>query len=228
MRSSETTVRPRAADPAPPRTDPSAQRDPHADGRARSATPWRGSVLLLLGGLTFTAVLWGLLDPPPTWHCASPSPSRLAELNAQRAEFLRHAVPLAVPGSTLLAAWARQWAADRRARQGYARRPGRLARFATIVLGPLWILLVGQAALAGNAGPAILVGFLLTTAGLALAIVTAVGVAFLGLFDARTRPRSAEAFDSLLVGAVWSALLFALPLLLVLAAAAGRQATIWC
>lgn len=183
---------------------------------------------LLIGGLLLYVLVWDILDPPPTWtRCSPPSPPELAELSARRDDFLPVAVPLVTAYAILLAACAWIWAANRRARQGHKRHPGRLAIGATLVLGLVWGLLIAHAYIADAIGGAIFWGFFLASAGAVLSAVLAVGV-LAGLFHSPTRSRSEDVIDSLSVGLTWSILLFGVPLFFIAVGVVGKDGTLWC
>lgn len=190
--------------------------------------PMFGSLALFLGGLVLYIMVWELLDPPPTWNrCAPPSSSELAELSARRNNFLLVAVPLVTVYAIWLASRAWTWAADRRARQGHERRPGRIAHGATVVLGSVWLLLVGSAFIGDEVGGATFWGFLLAAAGAVVSAALVIGV-LAGAFHSPTRSRSEDVIDSLSVGLLWSILFCGVPVFFIGIAIAGKDATLWC
>lgn len=191
--------------------------------------PTLSALALLLGGIVIYFLVWDVLDPPRSWdRCAPPSSSELAELSARRSDFLLVAIPLVAAYSVLVAARAWTWAADRRARQGHHRRPGRLAYGTTAILGVVWFLLLGDAFITGEVGAAIFWGFLLAAAGAVVSAVLAIGVVFTGAFDRLGGFRSEHVTDSLVVGLAWSIMLFGVPLLVIGLAVPGNDATLWC
>lgn len=201
---------------------------PRSESSTSAQPPVLPSLALLLGGLLLYVVVWDMLDPPPTWtQCPLPSPPVLAELSTRREDFLPVAVPLVAAYAILLASCAWVWAANRRARQGRKRRPGRLAVGATLILGPAWGLLVGLAYSSDAVGGAIFWSVVLAGLGAIVSAVLAVGV-LAGLFRSPTRPRSEDVIDSLSVGLAWSMLLVGVPLLFVGIGVVGKDATMWC
>jgi hypothetical protein len=200
--------------------------------RSESSASKRPPVLLslafLFGGFVLYVVLWQMFDPPPTWtRCPQPSALELSELSARRGNFLPVAIPLVTLYAILLAWCAWTCAADRRARQGHKRLPGRLVGSAMIILVPLWGLLVGHAFVGSAIGGAIFWGFILAGAGTLTSVGLAVGV-FAGLFHSPSRSRSEDVMDSLAVGLTWSLLLFAVPLFFIGVGVAGKDATFVC
>lgn len=186
------------------------------------------SLALLLGGILLYFVVWDMLDPPPTWtRCPHPSAPELGDLSARRDDFLRLAIPLVTTYAVLLGSCAWRWAANRRARQGYRRSPGRLAGGAAVVLTLVWGVLIGHAFTGDAVGGAIFWGIVIAAAGAVLSGVLAIGV-LVGLFRSGRRSRADDTIDSLSVGLTWSLLLFALPLFLVGIAVAGKDTTIFC
>lgn len=194
-----------------------------------SRPPAVKALALLLGGLLLYLLVWKLLDPPPTWnHCVPPSEAELAELSARRHDFLLLAIPLVTAYCILLASRAWTWAAERRARQGHERRPGRLAVTATITLGPLWLLLLGDAFLGNEVGGAIFWGFVLAAAGVVSSAALAVGVILAAAIRGQALSRWEDVLDSLSVGLAWSILLFGMPLFFIVVTVAGKDTTLSC
>jgi hypothetical protein len=191
--------------------------------------PVFASLALLFGGIALYAAIWELLDPPPTWNrCAPPPPLELAELSERRNDFLLMAVPLVAAYGSLVAMSAWKWATRRRLRQGYERRPGHLAYGALLVLGMLWVYLLGEAFISGKVGGAILWGFFLAAGGVVVSALFAIAVIFAGAFRTPTRSRSEDVIDALSVGLTWSILLFGIPVLVIGLAVPGNDGTLWC
>jgi hypothetical protein len=194
-----------------------------------SGPPATRALALLLGGLLLYVLVRKLLDPPPTWsRCTPPSSAELAELSVRRQDFLLIAIPLLTAYGILLASRAWTWAAERQARQGHKRRPGRLARMAALVLGLLWLLLIGDAFIADEVGGAIFWGFVLAAAGVAVSVALAIGIIIATAVGGESRSRWKAVVDSLAVGLAWSILLFGMPLFFVGVAVVGKDTTLWC
>jgi hypothetical protein len=187
-----------------------------------------GSFLFFIAGFFLWMLVSDFLDPPPTWNgCDQPTTGELAELSARRDDFLRLTVPIVTVYGILLAVCAWKWAADRRARQGYERRPGWFALIATLGLGSLWVLLLNEAFVSERMSGGILIGFLLAAAGTVASIAVGLVVGT-GVFRGRTSPPPGEAAESLAVGFAWWLLLVGLPFLLFRIAIVGTNATFLC
>lgn len=187
-----------------------------------------GSFLFFIAGFFLWILVSDLLDPPPTWTgCDPPTTGELAELSARRDDFLRLTVPIITAYGILLAVYAWKWAADRRARQGYERRPGWLALIAALGLGSVWLLLIGEAFAGERVSGGIFIGFLLAAAGTVASIVLAFAVGA-GAFRGRIIDRPGEVAESLSVGIAWWLLLVGLPFLLLSVAIVGKNATFLC
>ena len=187
-----------------------------------------GSFLFFLAGFFLWILVSNLLDPPPTWDgCSGTSSAEMAELSERRDDFLRMTVPIVTAYGVLLAVYAWKWAADRRARQGYERRPGWLALIATLGLGSLWLLLLSEAFAGERVSGGIFFGFLLAAAGTVASIALAFAVGA-GAFRGRIIDRPGEVAESLSVGIAWWLLLVGLPFLLLRIGIVGKDTTFLC
>ncbi len=195
--------------------------------------PTRGHVAghafaLLAGGFLLYILLWYLLDPPPTYSCSEPRPAELRELTERRTSYLLVAVPLLIGYGAWLGSTAWRATSARNRSRGKPARPGRVAIAFAAVLVPLWTFLIGAAFVEREIGGSLFYGFLFSAPGLALVGLCAIALFILvPLGAARGTPWHGHV-ESISILMLWAGLLSILPGLCVLAAVAGKDATLFC
>jgi hypothetical protein len=194
--------------------------------------PTRGHVAgqafaLLAGGFLLYIVLWYLLDPPPTYSCTEPWPAEMLELNERRGDYLLVALPILIAYGAWLGSTAWRAAAARNGAQGRPTRPGNVVLTFSALLVPLWAYLVGTGLTEQEVGEAYFYGLFFGALGLALVALCAIALCVLAL-GATRRPSWLGPIESISVLMLWAGLLSVLPALCVLAAVAGKDATLFC
>jgi hypothetical protein len=185
--------------------------------------------VLALGSAVLSLLVLELLDRPGTFNrCSHPGPSERSELADRRDEYLRIALPLLAVYGAWVASRAWKWTADRRYPQSKARRPGSIPLAGALVFGVLWAVVLGSAFASDEVGGAVFLGVLVAIAGLLSVAIVALVITGIGFFRSGRKVRAEDVGDAVSAGLAWTILLVAWPFLILLAAIAGKDSTMWC